>query len=306
MRIVILLFVLFSAVPVAADTIRVVTSFSILEDWVRIVGGDRVDVYSIVGRNSDAHAYRPSPSTARKIADTDLLIVNGLGFEGWLKRLIDASGFDGNIVTASRGIDTLSRSYSTVLANGHSHDHVTSDGRRIDPHAWQSLNNAIQYVRNIESALSKFSPKDSEYFSNNAEDYIGELSAIKKEYERLFGTIPDHDRKAVTAHDAFVYLESEYNIELLAPQPGSVGLGSSARRLASLVERVKRENIRAVFLENVVDPRMLEQVSIETGVSIGGHLYSDALSDEDGEAETYVQMMKHNLDTILRALEKEG
>ena len=286
------LFALMVAMPLSANQVHVVVSFSILEDWVQEVGGSHVEVTTLVGRDSDSHAYRPTPSDAKKVASADLLIINGLGFEGWMPRLIDAAGYRGELLVASTGVKTLQ-------SNQADHDHDHDEG---DPHAWHSFANVVKYVRNIERGLTAIDPQNSRDYSANAERYIEQLNKLHTKYAAAFAAVPTDARKVVTSHNAFMYLADEYNIELLTPQPSTTGVGSSAQRIAQLIERIRDHNIRALFLENVVDPRLLEQVSEETGVAIGGRLYSDALSTGNGEAPTYLLMMQHNLEAILKAL----
>ena len=222
-----------------------------------------------------------------------------------MSRLIEAAGYSGEILIASNGIEVLSPDGSHGGEHDHADDDHLNDDREEeggDPHAWHSIGNAIQYVRNIERGLTRIDPKNSHEYSVKADDYIVHLHNTKAKYAAEFAVLPNSARKAVTSHNAFVYLADDYGIELLAPQSSTTGIGSSAKRVAGLVERIRHENIRALFLENVVNPRMLEQVSEETGVAIGGRLYSDALSDGDGEAPTYLLMMQHNMNVILEAL----
>ena len=300
LELVILLLAAVVVLPVKAEPVRVVASFSILEDWVKIVGGEHVTVASLVGRNSDAHAFRPAPSDAKTVAGADLLVINGLGFEGWMPRLIEASGYRGEVLVASHGIETVS-STSTyrTLNHGEGIGHLT---KSADPHAWHSFGNAMTYVRNIARGLSLVDPDNSDRYASNADRYIAQLKDVQADYVASFSVVPKSARKIVTSHSAFLYLAKDYDVELLTPQSGTAGIGSSAKRVARLVERIRHDNIRALFLENVVDPRMLEQVSQETGVAIGGRLYSDALSLSDGEAPSYLLMVQHNLDAILNAL----
>ncbi|MDR1275624.1 MAG: zinc ABC transporter substrate-binding protein [Candidatus Accumulibacter sp.] len=266
------------------EKLRVVATFSILADMTRAVGGDRVEVHTLIGPDSDAHAWRPSPKDSRALARANLVIANGLGFEGWIDRLIASTGFRGALLVASRGVKTR------PFKNGGS-----------DPHAWLDLSNAVLYVDNIANALAVEDPRGKDAYFENASRYKSEISRLDAEIRRRFDAIPPARRKAVASHDAFAYFSDAYGVEFISPLDAA-GNEPSARDVGRIIDRVRNEKIPAVFLENISDPRMLERIRAESGAKMGGALYSDALSGKDGPAATYLDLMRHNAETIARAL----
>jgi len=268
----------------AQDKINVVASFSILGDFVRNVGGDRVNVTTLVGADSDVHVYTPAPADAKKIADAKLVVVNGLGLEGWLPRLVQSSGSKATVVTASVNITPLKL------------------GSHADPHAWQSVANAKTYVTNISKALSDAAPADAEIFRSNAEAYRAKLDALDDEIRLWIAQIPSERRKVISTHNAFGYFASAYSIEFVAPLGVSTESEPSARDIASIITQIKTQKIPAVFLENISDPRLMGRIAAETGAKIGGTLYSDSLTGENGDAPTYIDMVRHNIMVLTSAL----
>ena len=268
----------------AQDRVNVVASFSILGDLVRNVGGDRVDVTTLVGPNGNVHVYTPAPSDARKIAQARLLVVNGLGLEGWLPRLVQAAGSKATIVEASKGITQL------------------SVGAAADPHAWQSVANAKIYVANIRDALDTADPAGAAIYQANAQDYLAKLDALDREVREQVAQIPPGRRKVISTHQAFGYFAAAYGIEFIAPSGVSTESEPGARDIAGIIRQIKTEAIPAVFLENISDDRLMRQISAETGARIGGTLYSDSLTDEKGEAPTYIDMVRHNIRVLTSAL----
>jgi zinc/manganese transport system substrate-binding protein len=275
------------------DKLKVVASFSILGDLVKNVGGDRVEVAILVGPNGNAHVYAPSPADAKKAADAKLVFVNGLGFEGWLERLVKASGTKAPIIIATKGIKPRER----VGERDHDHDHG-----RADPHAWQSVANAKIYVANIRDALTAADPAGKASYDANAAAYLAKLDALEREVRDVIAKIPSERRKIITSHDAFGYFEGAYGIGFIAPQGVSTEAEASARDVAAIIAQIKKQKIAAVFLENVTDPRLVEQIARETGAKIGGTLYSDALTDDKGDATTYIDLIRHNLRQLAAAL----
>lgn len=268
----------------ASGRLDVVASFSILGDFVRNVGGDRVNVTALVGPNGDAHVYTPAPADARKIADAKLLVVNGLGLEGWLPRLLQASGGKAPIITATKGIAPLKL------------------GSDADPHAWQSVENARLYVATIRDALIQADPADTDVFRANAGRYTAQLDALDREVRAAVAQIPSTRRKVISTHEAFGYFSAAYGIEFIAPEGVSTESEPSARDVAHIVSQIKSEKIPAVFMENISDPRLISRIAAETGAKIGGTLFSDALTDEKGEAPTYIAMVRHNIKALTSAL----
>jgi zinc/manganese transport system substrate-binding protein len=280
-------FALCAAQPArAAERLPVVATFSILADMVQTIGGDRVAVTTLVGPDGDAHVFQPTPRHARAVAGAALVFANGLGFEGWIERLIEASDFKGKAVMVSRGVVPVT---------------VASEDAP-DPHAWQSLSNAKTYAANITGALAQADPAGEAAYQANLGRYLAQITVLEQEAAATLGRIPDAHRRVVTPHDAFGYLAREQRITFLAPQGFSTEAEASAASVATLIQQIRAENIRAVFFENVADPRLVQQIQRETGARIGGTLYSDALSAPDGDAGTYLDMMRHNIRMLTAAL----
>jgi zinc/manganese transport system substrate-binding protein len=277
----------------AQERLPVVASFSILGDFVKNVGGDRVAVESLVGPNGNAHVYAPSPNDAKKAADAKLVFVNGLGFEGWLERLVKASGTKAPVVVATQGIKPLER------ASEHGHDH---NHGRADPHAWQSVANAKVYVANIRDALIAADPADKEVYTANAAAYLAKLDALEREVREVIAKIPADRRRVITSHNAFGYFQDAYGVNFTAPQGVSTEAEASAKDVAAIISQIKKQKFPAVFLENVTDPRQMQQIAQETGAKVGGMLYSDALTESKGEAPTYIDLIRHNLRQLASAL----
>lgn len=271
--------------------LKVVATFSILADLAKNVGGDRVDVATLVGPNSDTHVYTPTPSDAKKIADAKLVIVNGLGLEGWLPRLVKSSGSKAVTVVATKGIATRK------IEDGHSHD--PSDA---DPHAWQSVTNAKIYAANIRDALIAADPAGAGAYKANATAYLAKLDALDRDIRDALSKIPPERRSVISTHDAFGYFAAAYGIKFIAPQGVSTESEPSARDVAAIITQIKKQKIPAVFLENVSDPRLMRRIAAETGANIGGTLYSDSLTDEKGPAPTYIDMVRHNIKGLTSAL----
>ncbi|HVX78079.1 MAG TPA: metal ABC transporter substrate-binding protein [Bradyrhizobium sp.] len=268
----------------AQPQVNVVASFSILGDFVRNVGGDRVNVTTLVGPNGDVHVYTPAPEDAKRIADARLVVINGLGLEGWLPRLVQSSGGKATVVTATKGITPRNL------------------GSEADPHAWQSVVNAKIYVGNIAKALEAADPADAEVFRANEQHYQDELDRLDREVRAAVAQIPPQRRKVISTHDAFGYFAAEYGIAFIAPLGVSTEAEPSARDIAAIVGQIRAAKIPAVFFENITDPRLMRQISAETGARIGGTLYSDSLSGEKGEAPTYIDMVRHNIRALTSAL----
>ncbi|WP_167770947.1 metal ABC transporter solute-binding protein, Zn/Mn family [Bradyrhizobium niftali] len=269
----------------AAERLNVVASFSILGDFVRNVGGDRVSVTTLVGVDSDVHVYTPAPSDAKRIADAKFVVVNGLGLEGWLPRLVQSSGSKATIVTASAGIAPLKL------------------GSAADPHAWQSVPNAKVYVTDIANALAAADPDDAEFFRAQAKAYLEKLETLDREVREAVAKIPPERRKVISTHDAFGYFAAEYGIRFIAPLGVSTETEPSARDIAAIIGQIKAARIPAVFLENISDDRLIRRIAAETGAKVGGTLISDGLTGEKGPAPTYIDMVRHNIKALTSALD---
>jgi len=283
------LVVLFAALATpsfAQEKLKVVATFSILSDLVKNVGGDRVDARTLVGPNGDAHVYQPSPSDAKTLADAKVVFVNGLGFEGWMERLIKASGSKAPVVTATKGVKPRK----------------SDDVGGADPHAWQSVANAKIYVANIRDGLSAADPAGKASYEARAAAYLAQLDALDAEVKAAIDRIPADRRRIITTHDAFGYFAAAYGVSFIAPQGVSTESEVSAKDVAKIITQIRKQRIPAVFLENVTDDRLLKRIGAESGARIGGTLYSDALTDGQGAAPTYLDMMRHNVRQLAQAL----
>jgi zinc/manganese transport system substrate-binding protein len=273
----------------AQERLNVVTTFSILGDFTRNVGGDRVSVTTLVGRDSDIHVYTPTPEDAKQVSRAKIVIVNGLGLEGWLPRLVASAGDRALIVTATRGIVTRKPA-------------TQGPGDAFDPHTWQAVPNAKIYVSNIRDALIAADPAAAALYRTNAEAYLAQLDDLDRDVREAISRIPKSRRRVISNHDAFGYFADAYGIAFIAPQGVSTDSDVSARDLATIVRQIRVEKIPAIFLENMSDPRLMRQIAAETGVRIGGTLYSDSLTSEKGDAPTYIDMIKHNIRALSGAL----
>ena len=272
----------------AAEPLRVVASFSILGDIVKQIGGERVVVETLVGPEEDAHMFDPAPKNAARITVANLLIINGLGYEGWIDRLIKASGGSPRVIIASDGIAS-----QTAMIDGHT---------IVDPHAWQDVSNVRLYAQNIAKALISIDPAGENTYKSQLSRYDADLETLDREIRAAFAAIPPDRRKIVTTHDAFGYFSRTYGVEMIAPQGVSTESEPSAKDVARIIRQVKADQIPAVFLENISDPRLAQRIASESGAKMGGKLYSDALSHEKEPAGTYIAMMKTNLRELTKAL----
>ena len=297
MRLGFLALLLLASPVMAADKLEVVASFSILGDLTQRIGGARVEVHTLVGQDADAHVYQPTPADAKTLARAALVIVNGFGFEGWIERLVKSSGYRGQVLIASNGINVLKRPHP---ADGKATSPEQDSG--VDPHAWQDLTNAMRYVDNIAQALSQTDPAGKAFYQANAAAYKKEMAALDAEIRRAFTAIPVARRKIVTSHDAFGYFSRAYGITFISPVGVNTDGEPSAADVGRIIRQIRREKISAVFMESFSDQRLLERIRLESGARIGGTLYSDSLSKPGGPAATYLQMMQHNARTLAAAL----
>lgn len=278
----------------AADKLPVTASFSILGDLVRVVGGDRVAVTTLVGANEDAHVFEAKPSDAKTLLASKLVVLNGLGFEPWAGKLLKSSGYKGESVTAAKGVKTRHMEEEKGHA-GHAHEET-------DPHAWQNPNNVVLYVRNIAAGLGKVDAAGAATYQANAEAYVKELQALDAWAKAQIATIPADKRKVITSHDAFGYFAAQYGVKFLAPQGVNTETEPSAKQVAQLIQQIKREKIRAVFVENMSNPKLIAQLSKDAGATLGASLYADALSTADQPGATYLQMMRHNVTQLVAGM----
>lgn len=281
-----------AAPALRAAPLEVVASFSILGDFVSRVGGERVAVTTLVGAGADAHNYQPRPSDARRLGNARLIVANGLGFDEWIQRLAQSAGYHGTVLIASAGIQPL----ADEGEHGHAHEGA------VDPHAWQDVSNAIRYVANIAEALIRTDPPGAAVYRQNAARYTAELEVLDATIRRTLATVPAERRKVVSSHDAFGYFSHAYDVRFLAAAGISTQSEPSASGIAQLIRQLRREKAPAVFVESISDPRLAERISHESGARRGGTLYSDALSNAAGPAPTYLDMMRHNLQTLMDGL----
>jgi zinc/manganese transport system substrate-binding protein len=274
----------------SADKLKVVASFSIVADLVRNVGGERIDLVTLVGPDGDAHVYAPTPADGRRLAAAQVIFVNGLGFEGWINRLVKSSGTKAAVVEAAKGVATVADSGP----GGHAHG--------ADPHAWQSVANVKIYVENIRDGLIAADPAGRETYAANAAAYLETLAQLDGEIRAAVARIPADRRRIITSHEAFGHFERAYGVDFVAPQGVSTEAEASAKDVARIIQQVRKERIGAVFFENISDPRLIQRIAAETGAKIGERLYSDALSGPDGPAGTYIDMMRHNIRALSTAL----
>ena len=278
------------SVPASAKPVDAVASFTVLADMVRQVGGDRVLVSSLVGPNGDPHVFEPSPDDARRLRNADLVFVSGLGLEGWMDRLIEASGYHGTIVVASEGIRTRT---------------MEEDGRQIvDPHAWNSAANAVVYVGNIVKALSAADPEGAAQYEENGRRYAEEVRTLDAYARQMIATVPPDRRKVLTSHDAFGYFGDAYGVKFLAPVGFSTESEASAGTVAKLIDQIKAEHVTAYFFENSNDSKLIRQIARATKAEPGGELYVEALSKPDGPAPSYAAMFRRNVDLMVAAMKR--
>lgn len=284
---------LFATQVNAAEPVPVVASFSILGDLVQVVGGDRVKVTTLAGPDADAHEFTPSPRDARAVLNARLFVINGLSFEPWAQKLAKSAGYKGETVVASKGV----KPRQMAAEPGHGHGHAETD-----PHAWQSTLNVVQYVNNIAAGLAKADPSGAATYQANAAAYARQLKDFDAQAKAQFDAIERAKRKVITSHDAFGYLAARYGITMLAPEGVNTDSEPSAKHVAELIRQIKREKIKAVFVENMSNPKLIEQLSKDAGVSVGATLYSDALSEASGPAPTYLKMMQHNVTQLVTGM----
>lgn len=274
----------------SAAPLKTIASFSVLADVVKQVGGEHVEVTPLVGPGGDPHEFAPTPDDARNLKAADVVFVSGFGLEGWLDRLISASGYQGTPVVASEGVPTRE---------------LQEDGETVtDPHVWNSPANVEIWVGNIEKALAAADPEDANAFAANAQSYLAKLKELDAYAHSKFDAVPQADRRILTSHDAFGYFGDAYGITFLAPVGVSTETEASAADVAALIDQIKAEGVKAYFFESSNDPRLVQQIANATGAEPGGELFVESLSDASGPAATYAGMFRHNVDLIAAALAK--
>ncbi|MDQ0996720.1 zinc/manganese transport system substrate-binding protein [Phyllobacterium ifriqiyense] len=294
----------------SAENLKVVSSFSIISDFAKNVGGDKIDLTTLVGPDGDAHVYEPKPSDAAAVAKADVVLVNGLNFEGFLPRLVEASATKAPIVELTKGVEPLKsgeEEHDHASGEEHKHEpeahaHEGHDHGAYDPHAFQSISNAKIYVKNIADAFCTADAANCDTYKTNAADYTKKLDATEADVKAAIASIPESKRLVITSHDAFGYFEHEYGLKFLAPEGISTDSEASAADIVALIKQIKEDKASAIFVENITNPRLIEQIASETKLNVGGTLFSDALSKPEDGAGTYVEMMQHNIATFKKAI----
>ena len=271
-----------------AKNLNVVASFTVLADMAKQVGGEHVTVKSLVGPDGDPHSFEPSPQDSVALSKADVVIVSGLGMEGWMDRLVSASGYKGKVIVASEGISTRK---------------MIDDGKQItDPHAWNSAENGAIYAQNITRALVAADPEDAAAINDTGSEYVTRLKLLDSWAKTRFEAIPKSKRKVLTSHDAFGYFGQEYGVTFMAPVGFSTEAEANASDVAGLIKQLKEQHIKTYFIENQTDPRLVKQIAAASDAQPGGELYPEALSAENGPASTYEMAFKHNVDTIANSM----
>jgi len=280
----------------AADRPKVVATFSVLGDMIARIAGDRVQLTTIVGGDGDCELYQPTAADARAVAQAQLFVMNDLNprFEPWAETLMKQAGFRGTKLVASQGVNVIidDRPRSGVK------------GQQYDQHAWHDPTNALVYVANIAEGLARIDPSNAAFYRNRAEAYTGEIRTLDSWARSELAAVPSAKRRVITSHDGFEYLARAYDIEM-TPARGKVNdADPSAEDIARLIQQIRTTKVKAIFIENMNDPRLIERVAREAGATIGGTLYSDSLSKPGGEADTYLKMVRHNVSALKAAMLK--
>lgn len=269
------------------DKIKVVSSASIFQDMVKNIGGDKIESYTIVPIGGDPHLYEPKPSDAQLVKSANVILVNGLTFEGWINKLIDNSGSKANVYTITEGVDVLkSEKYKNAA----------------DPHAWMDAGNGLIYIKNIRDALVETDPKNADYYTANYEKYKNEIATLDNYITEEIKKIPEKKRMLVTSHDAFAYYGKRYNIRLNALKGISTEAETQTSDMVRVSKAIKDSGVPAIFVESTINPQVIQQIAKDNNVKIGGELFADSIGDKDSEGPTYVKMLKHNTDVIVKAL----
>jgi zinc/manganese transport system substrate-binding protein len=293
----------------SAEGLKVVSSFTVISDFAKNVGGDKISLTTLVGPNGDAHVYEPKPADAAAVSAADVVLVNGLHFEGFLSRLVEASATQAPIVELTKGVKPIKSAeeeHDHDAADAGTSDHDAAgegqDHGAYDPHAFQSIANAKIYVQNIVDAFCKADGANCDTYKTNAATYISKLDTTESEVKAAIASIPESKRLIITSHDAFGYFQHEYGLKFLAPEGISTDSEASAADIVALIKQIKEDKASAIFVENITNPRLIEQIASETKLSVGGTLFSDALSTPEEGASTYIDMMHHNIDTFKKAI----
>lgn len=268
----------------------VVASASIFADMTKNISGGEVRVEMVVPIGGDPHIFEPTPESVRLVAKADLILINGLTFEGWMNELITNSGTRAKTITITEGIETIE-----------SEEYENS----ADPHAWMTANNGITYVKNIRDALIALDPFNRKTYEFNAGVYLQQLEDLDREIFRLIETIPEQQRVLITSHDAFRYFGRYYGVRVEAALGTSTDADVQTDDVNRLTNIIRETGVPAIFVESTINPKLIRQIAEDTEVIIGGSLYADSLGEPDTEAGTYEGMLKFNVATIVGALRGE-
>ncbi|MBC2768869.1 metal ABC transporter solute-binding protein, Zn/Mn family [Pusillimonas minor] len=285
-----------------AEPLKVVASFSILGDMVKVIGGENVQVTTLIGPNADAHSHEPSASDSRVLAEANVVVMNGLGFEAWMPRLLRASGFNGHEIVASTGVTPRQLDHDHDHGHSHGHDDKADGAASVDPHAWQDLQNGVKYARNIANGLSRVDPVNRAGYQARADIYVTEMEKLHNEIRQSLAAIPVERRKVVTPHDAFGYFGQAYDITFVSVAGLASDAEPSARDIARLIREIKKTKSAALFTEKALSSRVINQIARETGAKVGGTLYADTLDVTDRPAGTYLGMFKWNAGQLIFSL----
>lgn len=302
-----------SSLPLRAEkTLDVVATFAIIGDIASEIGGDKATIGVLTGQGGDAHVYQPTPKDVERVRSADLILVNGLGLEGWLDRLIDASETKAPVIVASEGVKPLleedGREHGAAREEGDhaDEDHGGQEHRHgdFDPHAWQDVRNGEIYAGNILKAFIAADPANKDYYQKRADAYLRMLADLDSWVRSEIGKVSETDRKIITSHDAFGYFGAAYGVKFYAPLGVSTDAEPSAAALAALIEQIRDEKIKEIFVENITDPRLIAALAKDAGAIVGGAVYSDSLSPKGGPADSYEKMFRHNVGLFTKAMMK--
>lgn len=285
----------------ANNKLRIVTTHSILGDMVKNVGGDAIELRVLVGPDGDAHTFEPTPQDGVALKEAKLIVENGLQFEEWLDELYTSSGSQAVRAVAADGLEAL----PTPEEGGHLDGETEPEHSEFDPHIWHSTANAAQMVKNIQNALSAADPANAATYKANAEKYLAEIMALETYIKEQVNTLPAERRKLVTSHDTFGYFARDYGFEIVGTALGSISTESgdpAANKLAKLINDIKAAGVPSIFAENVANEKLMTQIATGAGVKLAPTLYTDALGPSGSVGETYLKMMRYNVETIVTAL----
>jgi ABC-type Zn uptake system ZnuABC Zn-binding protein ZnuA len=286
-----LILLLVIAPNINAQKLKVVSSASIFNDMVKQIAGDLVENKGIVPIGGDPHVYEPTPSDASLVSKADLILINGMTFEGWINEVIDNSGTKGKTILITEGVKPIaSEQYKNSM----------------DPHAWMDASNGLIYIKNIYNALIEADPINKGIYLKNYRAYEEKLRKLDQYIQEQINTIPKQQRILITSHDAFSYYGNKYGLKLNAIMGISTEADAQTSDITRVTSAIKESGVPAIFIESTINPKMIQQIAKDNGVSIGGELFADSIGGEDSEGPTYFDMLKHNTDTIVKALTAKG